>query len=155
LIFSQLTGVLELVHLDHLGALLVQGQFLSVDVVLGSQEDADNDVLLLVAGDIELVAEALVVEAGDTGLDVDVLVGLVGAGEDRVEVEFEVLEVGDQFVDLNVLDLDASHDELLALVGSKVLLVLQEELVQVLVQREEGRVTGGSLVVLEDTGGGL
>lgn len=44
---------------------------------------------------------------------------------------------------------------LLALVGSKVLLVLAEELVKVLVQGEEGRVTGGSLVVLKNTGSRL
>lgn len=52
------------------------------------------------------------VEAGHAGLDVDVLVGLVGAGEDGVEVEFEVLEVGDELVNLKVLDLDAREDEL-------------------------------------------
>lgn len=52
------------------------------------------------------------VEAGHAGLDVDVLVGLVGAGEDGVEVELEVLEVGDELVNLKVLDLDAREDEL-------------------------------------------
>lgn len=52
------------------------------------------------------------VEAGHAGLDVDVLVGLVGAGEDGVEVELEVLKVGDELVNLKVLDLDAREDEL-------------------------------------------
>jgi hypothetical protein len=96
-----------------------------------------------------------VVETGHAGLDVDVLVRLVGAGEHGVKIELEVLEVGDQLVNLNILNLDTREDELLALVGSKVLLVLKEELVQVLVQGEESRVAGGSLVVFKNTRGSL
>jgi len=40
---------------------------------------------------------------------------------------------------------------LLALVGSKMFLELLEELVQVLVQGEESRVTGGSLIMFKHT----
>jgi hypothetical protein len=150
-----LTRVYELVHLDHLRALLFQGQSFPVNIKFGSKEDAYNDVLLIVTGDIEFVVKGLVVEAADTGLDVDILVRFVGADEKRVEVKLEVFKVGAESIDLNAFDLDASHEELFALVGRKVFLEVQEELVQVLVQREEGRITCGSLVVSKNTRSGL
>lgn len=44
---------------------------------------------------------------------------------------------------------------LVALVGGEMFLVSDEQLVKVLVQGEEGRVTGLGLVVLQHTGGNL
>ena len=135
------------------------GSLLAVEVGLGpfgagAEEDADDGAGLLVAGDLDLVAEGLVVETHGLG-DVVELDHLVDGGDvDGVgHVNVEEVEVGDELVDGNVLDGDAGEVEVIGLVGGQVVLVLLEETDHVLLEDVEGGVAEGGLVVANDAGG--
>lgn len=141
----------EFVDLDGVFALFVDGDLLTEPVVLGRQEDACGDGDVAVAGDVEGESERLVVEALDAGMDVDVL-NVLAVVQSVQHVHVEVLEESGQVVDAEVVDLDAGNFELFSGVVGKAVLVLLEDVVDVLVQAEEGGVSGGRLEVFHDTG---
>lgn len=87
-----------------------------VGVGLGSNEDTDDGVGGLVALDVDVVAERLVVEALLLNLVVNVvvvvIVVVVSLFDGVVGVHEEVVEVGHHFVDIDVLDGNSVHSQL-------------------------------------------
>jgi len=124
------------------------------DFGLGSKEDTDDTVGLLVAENLDLVGEGLVVQPGHLGDVVDAAGFLSVSNVDSVRhINVEEVEVGDEVRDLDVLDGNAGEVEFSALVSGEVLLVLEEEVVDVLLEDVERRVPEGSLVEGDGAGG--
>ncbi|KAJ8894009.1 hypothetical protein PR048_006617, partial [Dryococelus australis] len=153
----------ELVDLDEVVPLVAERDLLAEPVVLGSEEDAYGGQRLAVTLRRHVDGEGLVVEAAHAGLDLDV-VQVDGVVQRVQQVHVEVLEVRLQRVDGQVSDLHSRQQQLskpttcshqtlqvnpnslatyvFLSVGRQQVLVQFEEVVDVLVQSEEGRISG-------------
>lgn len=152
--FTGLEGVHELIELNEVDAVVAQGNLVSLFIVLGAQENANNYVSSLVALSVDLVGEGLVVETILSGPDLEfvgvefVFVNVQSVGE----LEIKTVEVGDEFVDLNIFYLNSGVVEVGVGIMGQVALVLQEVVDDALVELVECGVTKSGFEVFQRAG---
>lgn len=143
----------EFVELNKVHPVVGDWNFMTKFIILGTDEDADHNVMFLVALDGHLVGECFVVEAPLAGTDMEavgvefLLVDVQGVGKIKVIM----IEVGDQLVEVDILNLNSWIVQLAVAVGWQVLLVLEEVVDDPLVELPEDWITHAGLEVFHGT----
>jgi len=150
-VLAGLEGVVEPVDFVEVDAVVLNVDFTSVLVVFWTDEDLDEGLGLLVALNLDLVVEGLVVKTVLAGADLECLVieFLLVDGDGVAQVGVVVIEESDKTVNLDVLNLNSFEVKLFLLVSSFVVLVLVEVVHDPLVHLPEHRVAEGGLEVFQ------
>jgi len=150
-VLAGLEGVVEPVDFVEVDAVVLNVDFTSVLVVFWTDEDLDESFGLLVALNLDLVVEGLVVKTVLAGADLEGLVVefLLVDGDGVAQVGVVVIEESDKTVNLDVLNLNSIELEFFLLVSSFVVLVLVEVVHDPLVHLPEHWVAEGGLEVFQ------
>lgn len=134
----------ELVHLDTVPATFVEFVDNTVVVSAGAQEDAHDGVLVcvIVVLDVKVNSEVLVVQTRHVGRHINFFDTLAGVNT-HLQIELKIFKEGLEFsIDSDALHRDSRETDFVSGVRREGVLVFLEDVIHVLVQPEEGRVTG-------------